>query len=90
MASERIIFAVDPDKDRDILHWLDAQGNKSAAIRHAIRAAMRPATITEDTLRRVLRSELASVSIAAGDNGKQGAATGDVDEEAATLLDEMF
>jgi hypothetical protein len=89
MASERIIFALDPEKDRDILHWLDSQSNKSAAIRHAIRAAMRPATITEDTLRRVLRSELASVMVAGG-NGKQGAATGDVDEEAAALLDDMF
>jgi len=89
MASERIIFAVDPDKDRDILHWLDSQSNKSAAIRHAIRAAMRPSTITEGTLRRVLRSELASVTIAGG-NGKQEAATGDVDTEAAALLDEMF
>jgi hypothetical protein len=50
---------------------------------------MRPATITEDTLRRVLRSELASVTIAGG-NGKQGAAPGDVDEEAGALLDDMF
>ena len=33
-------ISLDPDKDRDILEWLDRQGNKSAAVREAIRGHM--------------------------------------------------
>ena len=38
MANRTIAFSIDPDADRDILSWLDSQGNKSDAIRKAIRA----------------------------------------------------
>jgi hypothetical protein len=85
MASKRITFVVDPDTDQDIIRWLDAQGNRSAAIRAAIRSHSR--TLTESDLRRILRDELASVSVGS-DDGKQR--TGDVDPEAGALLDDMF
>jgi hypothetical protein len=93
MSSERVTFVVDPDTDRDIIRWLQAQSNKSAAIRGAIRAAMRerkPVTVEE--LQRVLRSELASVTIASddGDTDTDKGRTGDVDPEAGALLDNMF
>jgi hypothetical protein len=40
MAKRPITFVVDDQRDRDILRWLDAQDNKSAALREAIRGAM--------------------------------------------------
>ena len=39
-------FSLDTDADRDILRWLDAQGNASAAIREAIRAAQGRGSVT--------------------------------------------
>lgn len=33
-------ISLDPDKDRDILEWLDSQENRSAAVREAIRSHM--------------------------------------------------
>jgi hypothetical protein len=38
MARQTITFVLDTVRDRDIIHWLEGQGNKSAAIREAIRA----------------------------------------------------
>lgn len=46
MAKQAITFVVDGDRDRDILHWLDGQTNKSAAIREAIRAHLERGTVT--------------------------------------------
>ena len=37
MAKQTVTFVVDSERDRDILHWLSSQSNKSAAIREAIR-----------------------------------------------------
>jgi hypothetical protein len=37
MARQTITFVLDTVRDRDILHWLEGQENKSAAIREAIR-----------------------------------------------------
>lgn len=33
-------ISLDPDKDRDILDWLDDQENRSAAVREALRSHM--------------------------------------------------
>ena len=46
MAKQAITFVVDSSRDRDILHWLDGQANKSAAIREAIRAHLERGTVT--------------------------------------------
>ena len=40
MAKQPITFVVDDRRDRDILRWLNAQDNRSAALREAIRGAM--------------------------------------------------
>lgn len=40
MAKVTGTFSLDSERDRDILRWLDACGNKSDAIRRAIRASI--------------------------------------------------
>jgi hypothetical protein len=40
MAKQAITFVIDSDRDRDVLRWLEAQNNKSAAIRGAIRTQL--------------------------------------------------
>ena len=60
MATKRVIFTLDSDRDGDILRWLAAQPSKSAAIRAALRGAFVPAPVLDTAaLRRVLREELA-------------------------------
>lgn len=46
MARQTITFVIDTERDRDILRWLERQGNKSAAIREAIRASLADGDIT--------------------------------------------
>ena len=48
-----VSLTLDSERDRDIVRWLDAQENKSAAVRDAIRAhlAGAPATTLDDVLR---------------------------------------
>jgi len=46
MARQTITFVLDTVRDRDILHWLEGQENKSAAIRAAIRAHLGRGGIT--------------------------------------------
>ena len=46
MARQTITFVLDTVRDRDILHWLEGQENKSAAIRQAIRAHLGRTGIT--------------------------------------------
>ena len=41
MSRRAVTFVVDDEKDVDLLDWLARQANKSAALREAIRAAMR-------------------------------------------------
>ena len=40
MTRQTITFVIDTNRDHDIIRWLDVQGNKSAAIREAIRAQL--------------------------------------------------
>ena len=46
MAKQAITFIVNTDRDQDIIHWLEGQTNKSAAIRDAIRAHFRRSDVT--------------------------------------------
>jgi len=46
MARQTVTFVLDTVRDRDILHWLEGQENKSAAIREAIRAHLGRGGIT--------------------------------------------
>jgi hypothetical protein len=87
MARQTITFVLDTVRDRDILHWLEGQENKSAAIREAIRAHLGRSGIT-----------LADVYEAIQDLKRGGwvpwaqapaAATGDEPPDVAAALDSL-
>jgi hypothetical protein len=48
MMADKVIvtLALDRQTDRDLLHWLDAQANKSAAIRAALREYLARGSVT--------------------------------------------
>jgi hypothetical protein len=46
MAKVTICFTLDADDDKDLARWLDAQDNRSAAIRQAIREHLRGNGVT--------------------------------------------
>jgi hypothetical protein len=46
MVKQTVTIVVDTERDRDILHWLRSQDNKSAAIREAIRAHLERGSVT--------------------------------------------
>jgi len=91
MTRKRERFYLDIDTDADIIHWLENQANKSAAIRKAIREAIRRRSVKE-TVRAVLKEELANVALVSADDTHetQSSVNGDVDPEAGRLLDAMF
>lgn len=75
MANRTIAFSIDPDADRDILSWLDSQGNKSDAIRKAIRAFVGSGLTLGDIyqeiveVRRLLRNGVVTAQQDGGDDG---------------------
>jgi hypothetical protein len=88
VATKRVIFTLDSDRDGDILRWLVAQPSKSAAIRSALRGAFVPAPVLDTaTLRRVLREELARIAVT---GQHEAAPIADADPDAAARLDAMF
>jgi hypothetical protein len=91
MSRKRERFYLDVDADADIIRWLETQANKSAAIRKAIREAIRRRSVKE-TVRAVLKEELANVALVSADDTHETPASfnGDVDPEAGRLLDAMF
>ena len=91
MTRKRERFYLDVDADADIIRWLETQANKSAAIRKAIREAIRRRSVKE-TVRAVLKEELANVALVSADDTHETQASfnGDVDPEAGRLLDAMF
>lgn len=46
MSRQTVTFVLDTERDRDIVRWLEAQENKSAAIREAIREHQGRSTVT--------------------------------------------
>jgi translation elongation factor EF-G len=99
MAKQRQIFVYDDVEDADIEAWLEDQDNKSEAIREAIRCKVAGDNGTDDRLtktamRRMLREELARVSVAAQEpqelQSVEGPQTRDTDPEAGAALDAMF
>jgi Arc/MetJ-type ribon-helix-helix transcriptional regulator len=89
MATERVIFTYDPEQDQDIKRWLEAQDNRSGAIREAIRDKIRDRDIAE-TMRAVMRDELAGLTLAASSEASGNGRSKDVDPEAGAALDAMF
>lgn len=90
----RVTFSLDEISDADLLRWLDAQHNRSEAIRDALRAGRHPGqgegrALDEQQIRRILREELANVTIAA--NGDAVGEDKSVEDPAlAAALDKMF
>lgn len=82
----RVIFALDVEKDADVISWLHKQPNKSAAIRAAVRAQYERETeyTIADVMRRLdelQRSGIAVIGDAGGD--------GDEPIEAVLALGEL-
>lgn len=86
--SKRIIFVIDETSDQDIVRWLDAQGNRSAAIRTAIRNEMR--RLSADDIRRIVREELSAFNPALGGGDGADDKDSDEDEALASRLDSIF
>lgn len=86
--SKRIIFVIDETSDQDIVRWLDAQGNRSAAIRTAIRNEMR--RLSADDIRRIVREELSAFNPALGGGDGADDEGSDEDEALASRLDSIF
>ena len=85
----RIQVVLDTERDADILRWLSTQTNRSAAIREALRAVLRPvAGLDVVTLRRVLREELGRVAVTPPTAAP--AVVQDVDADSARRLDALF
>jgi hypothetical protein len=88
---KRVQVVLDTERDADLLRWLDQQPNRSAAVRRALRKVMRPQPRLDAAMvRRIVREELAEVRVVAGNAGEEREPQGDLDPEAAALLDAMF
>jgi hypothetical protein len=89
MAKVQLRFYLDDQRDAELLTWLERQPNRSLTVRRALRAWMSQADgLDEEALRRVLREELARVSV-------QGTAMPipeelQEDEEVAEALDSLM
>jgi phosphoserine phosphatase len=89
--SDKVVlrFSFNARRDVDILAWLEQQPNRSLVVRKALRAWMsREQGLDEEVLRRVLREELAQVTV-------QGVASivpvvGQEDEEVTEALDALL
>ena len=85
----RITISLSPTEDADILNWLSQQENRSAYIRTAIRRdrdrQKRDGSPDLDAIRRLLREELAHVTIAPA-----AKSTSQEDPELGQRLDNMF
>jgi len=94
MAKRTVAFSLDTETDADILGWLDAQRNRSEAIREVLRAAIVPTPALDlAAIRQVvdaaLREHLQGLILTDGDAPAANGATGE-DPELAARLDELF
>lgn len=85
-----INISLDPDKDKDILRWLEKQTNRSAAIREAIRShiAKSEGVTLADVLAevRALPSRLSVITV----NSEQVTPEGEEPTAAASNLDGLL
>jgi hypothetical protein len=89
VAKVKCYFYLDDRRDANLLAWLAERPNRSLAVRAALRAWMLPADgLDEGALRRVLREELARVSV----QGVASAAleTPQEDDDVAEALDSLM
>lgn len=85
----KVSVLLDEEKHADIIRWLEKQPNNSEAFRQAARLAMqRQELLDAETVRQIIREELAQVTIS---NGRAPAREiDDADPEAGARLDQMF
>lgn len=92
MAFKILTVKLHAERDADILEWLQQQENVSLVVRSALRAYIEGeqngrSGIDEALLRRILREELARVSIVPSGDGRSPAQE---DEETAEMLDSLL
>ena len=89
MTRQTITFVLDSDRDRDVLRWLEAQPNKSAAIRAAIRGRIEQGDVTLGDIYAAIQ-DLKSRSWAQVPDAQEGdTATGDEPPDVAATLDSL-
>jgi hypothetical protein len=89
MAKVKCYFYLDDRRDVDLLAWLAEQPNRSLVVREALRAWMSQADGLDETmLRRVLREELARVSVQR--NAPAGPEASPEDEQVGEVLDSLM
>jgi hypothetical protein len=89
--SDKVVlrFSFSARRDVDLLTWLAEQPNRSLVVREALRAWMSQADGLDETmLRRVLREELARVSVLG--NAPAGPETSPEDEQVSEVLDSLM
>ena len=89
MAKQAITFVVDSDRDRDILHWLNNQANKSAAIREAIRAHLDARVVSLADVYEAVQDLKRSKWASAPDAGSSSKRRGDEPDDVAAALDSL-
>lgn len=92
MAKQVINFVLNTEADRDIIHWLARQENRSAAIREAIRDHVGRSGVTLGDVYQAVKGierklERGAVVVAGG--GDQAEDTWDEPPEAAAALDAL-
>jgi hypothetical protein len=88
MAKVTICFTLDADDDKDLTHWLDAQDNRSAAIREAIREHVGRHSVTVgDVLQAVrnLERKIKAGAVIAGESPTEGSEYTEPPDVAAAL-----
>ncbi len=89
MTKQAITFVVDSDRDRDILHWLAGQANKSAAIREAIRAYRERGALTLTDVYEAIQELKQGTWPAAPNHGSPPRRSGDEPDDVAEALDSL-
>ena len=84
-----IAFALDTERDRDVIHWLDAQPNKSAAVREAIRAQMKKGGVTLGDIYEAIMELKWQGAVSQGQPGGAGPEVGDEPPDIVAALDNL-
>ena len=81
-------FSLDTERDADLLAWIDAQANASAAVRAALRAYSGSSTVTLEMVYQLVRD--LDAKLAAGKSiAADSRVTFDEDADLAAQLDQL-
>lgn len=89
MARQTITFVLDSERDRDVLRWLEAQLNKSAAIREAIRGRMEQGDVTLGDIYAAIQDLKGRSWASAPDAQDRNTSIGDEPPDVAATLDSL-